>query len=100
MFVLIAGGGRTGAQLASLLVERRLAACVQVTAIESTYRWKNKVTCEPEFLLLIKTVSERYPEVESTIRANHSYEGPEIVMLPITQGSQAYLDWIGSNTKE
>ncbi len=82
--ILTTTGSRGEAdRIANLLVVSRLAACVQVTPIESTYRWKGKVTSEPEFLLLVKTASARYKEVETTIRENHSYEVPEIIQLPL-----------------
>ncbi len=98
--ILTTTGSRAEAdKLAALLVERRLAACVQVTATESTYRWKEKVTREPEFLLLIKTISRRYKEVETVILENHSYEVPEIIRVPITNGLKSYLGWIKDNTK-
>ena len=81
-------------RLASQLVESRLAACVQVASIESTYRWMDKLTCENEFLLLIKTLPNHYELVEKAIRDNHPYELPEIVRIPINGGSQDYLNWI------
>jgi len=87
-------------RLAELLVSGRLAACVQILSIASTYMWKGKLTSEPEHLLLIKTAAHLYPEVEKIIVANHSYEIPEIVQLPITQGLDRYLSWIGENTKQ
>jgi periplasmic divalent cation tolerance protein len=84
--------------LAELLVSRRLAACVQITDIRSCYTWKDKTVKEPEQLLLIKTASHLYPEVEKTILENHSYEVPEIVQIPIAQGFDRYLGWISENT--
>ncbi len=86
-------------KLSALLVERRLAACVQIVSIDSTYRWNGKVTSEPEFLLLIKTTSFRYKEVQAAILENHGYEVPEIIQIRITRGSERYLDWIAENTK-
>ncbi len=81
-------------RLAELLVSRRLAACVQITSISSVYRWQGAVTREPEFLLLIKTVDRLYKNVETAILKNHSYEVPEIIQLPVTQGSDRYLEWL------
>jgi len=80
--------------LAHSIVGARLAACVQMHAVESVYRWKGEVRSEPEWLLAIKTSEGRYAELEQHIRANHSYETPEIVRLPITGGSREYLAWI------
>jgi periplasmic divalent cation tolerance protein len=81
--------------LARLLVNARLAACVQIQAVESVYRWKDKVCAEPEWLLAIKTTEGRYAELEEYIRANHSYETPEIVRVGIEGGSRKYLAWVG-----
>jgi periplasmic divalent cation tolerance protein len=81
--------------LAQSIVEARLAACVQIQAVQSVYRWKGKVCAEPEWLLAIKTADAKYVELEQHIRANHSYETPEIVRVPIAGGSREYLAWIG-----
>ncbi len=86
-------------RLAEMLVSRQLAACVQVINIGSTYMWQGKITQEAEFLLLIKTASHLYSEVEKIIVENHSYEIPEIIQIPIVQGLPAYLAWIDENTK-
>jgi periplasmic divalent cation tolerance protein len=81
--------------LAHSMVRARLAACVQMHAVESVYRWKGEVCDEPEWVLAIKTTDAKYAELEQHIRANHSYETPEIVRLPIAGGSHEYLGWIG-----
>ncbi len=82
-------------RLASLLVERELAACVQILPpITSVYRWQGKVEQAAEFLLLIKTTREAYPELETAIGENHSYQIPEIVALPVEAGSDGYLNWL------
>jgi periplasmic divalent cation tolerance protein len=81
--------------LAQSIVEARLAACVQIQAVQSVYRWKGKVCAEPEWQLAIKTTDAKYAELERHIRANHSYETPEIVRMPIAGGSAEYLAWIG-----
>jgi periplasmic divalent cation tolerance protein len=75
-------------------VDAGLAACVQIQAIRSVYKWKGEVCAEPEFLLMIKTAERQYASLEQHIKANHSYETPEIVKLPITGGSREYLAWI------
>lgn len=86
-------------QLARRLVEKHLAACVNVLAeCASTYWWEGKLEQTTEVPLLIKTTSIRYPEVESAIKAGHPYELPEIIAVPITAGSQRYLDWIRSES--
>jgi periplasmic divalent cation tolerance protein len=85
-------------RIAAALVERRLAACVQVIGpIESHYRWRGEVETEREWLCLAKTEASRYPELEATIRGLHSYEEPELVATPIVAGSKGYLDWIGES---
>ena len=85
-------------QLAELLVTRKLAACVQIAAVSSIYIWDGDLHRDAEHLLLIKTATRRYDEVEAAIRENHSYEVPEIVQLPIESGLPAYLDWISEST--
>lgn len=86
-------------RLSELLVSRRLAACVQISNIQSCYLWKGKVINEPEHLLLIKTMTHLYHAVEKAIVENHSYEIPEIVQLPVTQGLDRYLGWIEESTR-
>jgi len=86
-------------QLAELLVARKLAACVQIAEISSTYRWKGALTQKPEFLLLIKTRTDLYAEVERVILGNHPYELPEILQIPIVQGFPPYLAWVEENTR-
>lgn len=81
--------------LARSIVDARLAACVQMHGVESVYRWKGEVCNEPEWQLAIKTSDAKYAELEQHIRANHSYETPEIVRLAIAGGSREYLAWIG-----
>ena len=85
--------------IAEKLVEERLAAFVQVVGpVSSTYRWKGKVEVENEFMLLIKTRSDMFPEVRMHIERDHPYEVPEIVSLPITGSSGPYLAWMEENT--
>jgi periplasmic divalent cation tolerance protein len=81
-------------KIATLLIRERLAACVQITGITSLYEWKGTVNTESEQLLLIKTLADRYGDIESFILKTHSYEVPEIVMIPIERGSASYLGWI------
>ena len=85
-------------KIAQALLEQRLAACVQATPIKSYYTWKGQVHQDQEALLLIKCKAADYAEIEKCIRANHSYEVPEIVQLPLTNGSQDYLGWISQVT--
>lgn len=82
------------ADLAKRLVEERLAACVQVTDVTSTYRWEGAVTSADERLLLIKTRADRVAAVQAFLAEHHSYDVPEIIEVPIASGLPAYLDWI------
>ena len=82
------------------LLEERLAACVnRVPGIKSTYRWEGHVQEDDEVLLLIKTTANLFARVEDTIRKLHPYELPEVIGVPLTAGSAAYLDWIRSSTQ-
>jgi periplasmic divalent cation tolerance protein len=87
-------------RLADLLVAGNIAACVNLLApCRSVYRWQGAVQHDEEHPLLIKTTAERYAALEDAIRANHPYELPEIVAVPIERGLPAYLAWIDSETK-
>jgi periplasmic divalent cation tolerance protein len=85
-------------RIGAALVERRLAACVQVLGpIVSRYRWQGEVERAREWQCLAKTEASRYPQVEAAIRELHSYDEPEIVATPIVAGSKGYLDWISDS---
>ena len=86
-------------KLAALLVEQRLAACVNVLApCTSVYRWQGKVETASEIPLLIKTTREHYAALESAIRAHHPYELPEIIAVSLSAGLPAYIEWIKTET--
>jgi|SRR5690349_14831044 periplasmic divalent cation tolerance protein len=86
-------------KLAQLVIEQRLAACVNVLSpCRSVYRWKGKVEDAEEFPVLIKTTRERYAALETAIRKTHPYELPEIIALPLAAGLPAYLDWVAAET--
>jgi periplasmic divalent cation tolerance protein len=86
-------------KVARALVERRLAACVNVLAeCVSIYRWKGEIENAGEVPVLIKTRAGRYAEVEAAIRELHPYELPEIVSVPVQGGSEAYLQWVADET--
>jgi periplasmic divalent cation tolerance protein len=88
-------------RIARELVERRLAACVNMLpGVQSVYRWQDAVEEEGEITLLIKTTAVRYAELEATIRALHPYQLPEVIAVPIANGSPAYLDWVRQETKK
>lgn len=84
--------------LARALLERRLAACAQISAIESLYRWDGAIQQEPEVRLLLKTTQARYAELEAAIRELHPYELPAICALPLTPIEPAFAAWIAAET--
>ena len=93
-----AGSQEEARKIAHGLVERRLAACVNIAGpVESVFRWQGKVETESEFLLVIKTTAAAFERVRDTIKELHSYELPECVLLSVEDGSAAYLTWIGES---
>lgn len=92
------GSAEEAGAIASALVERRLAACVQVVGpVVSRYRWEGAVEEAREWQCLAKTTGAAYPAVEAAIRKLHSYDEPEIVATEIVAGSPGYLAWIEEN---
>ena len=89
----------SAAKLAAVLIEQRLAACVNVQApCTSVYRWQGKVETATEVPVFIKTTLERYPALEAAIRAHHPHELPEIIAVPVVAGLPAYLEWVRTET--
>lgn len=87
-------------KLADALIEKRLAACVNILApCRSVYRWKDAVQRDEEHPMLIKTTAEGYAALEQAILAGHPYELPEIIAVPIQRGLPEYLEWVGTETK-
>jgi len=86
-------------RIAESLVAEELAACVQLSPIESWYRWEGRIEHQPETRLHIKTMAHLADQVEARIRAMHSYAVPEIVILPLGDGSADYLGWIAASTR-
>lgn len=99
MILTTVGSQEEAERLAAMLVSQKLAACVQIIAIHSTYIWQDTLHRDPEWLLLIKTRADLYDRIEDALRAHHSYETPEIIQMPILRGSAAYLAWIDENTE-
>ena len=82
-------------RIAQRLVERRLAACVQVVGpIASTYWWQGKVERSEEWLCIAKSRADLFAELEQAVREMHPYEVPEVIAVPIVEGSKPYLDWL------
>ena len=97
VFITAANKGEAD-RLAGMLVETRLAACVQILpAIESTYRWQGQVERAVEVLLFVKTMRASFADLEKAVRALHSYETPEILAVPVVAGSEAYLGWLNAS---
>lgn len=89
------------AALAAALVERRLAACVQVWGpIRSVYRWAGAVESAEEWVCQIKTLAWRFPALEEAIQELHAYDVPEILATPVVAGSEAYLAWLRAGVSE
>lgn len=80
--------------LARAMVEQRLAACAQISAIDSVYWWQGAVQSDGEFRLLFKTTAERYAALEAALRERHPYELPAIVALPVAQALAEFADWV------
>jgi len=99
--VLVTCGSEEEAlKIAHSLVEERVAACVNlVSPVRSIYRWEGKIWDEKEWILIIKTQKERFEELEKRVKSLHSYSVPEIVGLPIVEGSASYLKWLEEMTR-
>lgn len=97
--VLVTAGSRAEAEaIATSLVQSQLAACVSLLPIYSIYTWQGELHKEEEWQLLIKTDLAQFSTLETKIRELHSYEVPEIIVIPIVAGSQPYLKWISQVT--
>lgn len=87
-------------RIATRLLERRLAACVQVSGpVKSSYWWKGQIETATEWYCIAKTTAARYRDVEAAITSEHPYDEPEIVAIPIPAGSEGYLRWIGEQVE-
>jgi periplasmic divalent cation tolerance protein len=89
----------TAERIGELLIEKQLAACVNILApCRSVYRWKGAVRHDEEHPLLIKTTAEGYAALERAIRAEHPYELPELIAVPVERGLPEYLQWVAAET--
>jgi periplasmic divalent cation tolerance protein len=80
--------------IAKVLLEKRLAACVQMLPVESMYVWQGKIYDDNETILFIKSKAVLFDKIAAVIKENHNYEVPEIIQVPITVGIPEYLKWI------
>jgi periplasmic divalent cation tolerance protein len=96
MVVLVTCGSEEDAvKISNALVEERLAACANIVSpVRSIYRWEGKIWDEKEWLLFIKTQRKKFDELEKKVKSLHSYTVPEIIALPIIEGSSSYLEWL------
>ena len=91
-------GEEDAVRLARALLDRRLAACVNVLpGVRSLYRWKGAIEDDREHLLVIKTSAGRYPALAAAFEELHPYEVPELLALPVEAGAERYLSWLGSS---
>ncbi len=94
------GSADEGRTIARALVEKQLAACVNIVGpMQSIYRWKDEVEDAQEFLLLMKTTAENVSRLRDELSRLHSYEIPECIVLEIESGLPAYLDWISESVR-
>jgi periplasmic divalent cation tolerance protein len=92
------GASDDAEHFARALVERRVAACVNVVpGVTSVYRWQGRVERDEERLLVIKTRAERFEELKAAILDLHPYDVPEIIALDVTAGSEPYLAWLAAS---
>jgi|SRR3989344_2263667 len=84
-------------KIARKIIDNKLAACIQLSEVDSYYRWNNKTEKAHEYKLEIKTLSNNYKKVEELISKNHKYEIPEIIAIKIKKGSRNYLNWMKEN---
>lgn len=86
-------------RIAQSAIERQLAACVQIAAVESVYRWDGIVQQESELQLMFKTTAAHYERLQAMILELHPYELPAVYALPVEQASPAYASWVKANTQ-
>lgn len=86
--------------IASVLVERQLAACAQISPIQSYYTWQGTVQNDEEYRVFIKTTDDRYADVEAAILELHSYELPAVVALDITRAYGPYTEWVTESVSD
>ena len=94
------GSEEEATKIANSLVEEGVAACVNIISpVRSIYRWEGKIWDEKEWVLIIKTQKKRFEELQKRVKSLHSYSVPEVIALPIVEGSAPYLKWLEETTK-
>ncbi|MCL2210259.1 MAG: divalent-cation tolerance protein CutA [Treponema sp.] len=96
--ITTAGSLDSAKAIARLLVEKKLAACVQLFPVESFYFWKNEICDDSEITLFIKSKTALFEEIKAVIKENHEYELPEIIQIPVANGFPEYFSWINDCT--
>ena len=92
--------GEVAGRLAKTMIERRLAACVKIVPkVSSYYRWEDKVQCDSEYWLVIKTHHWQVANLKQFISEQHNYDSPEFIVTEIVDGLESYLDWVEVQTK-
>jgi periplasmic divalent cation tolerance protein len=100
VIMVTASSRRECRRIARRLIEEKLAACVNITQpIQSIYRWEGKIDNSKEFLMFIKTNRDLFPQIRAEIALVHSYHTPEIICLPIIDGSPNYLQWVSDSVR-
>ncbi|MDD1720154.1 MAG: divalent-cation tolerance protein CutA [Methanoregulaceae archaeon] len=84
--------------IAKSVVEKRLAACVNILPVQSVFRWKGDIQEEAEELMIVKTRKQLVPALTAEVKRLHTYEIPEVIVLPVDGGYPAYLEWVGEET--
>ncbi len=100
VILVTAGSREEGERIAEALVGEQLAACVNVVGpVRSIYRWENAIQRDDEWLLIIKAPTSQFEPLAARVRALHSYQTPEVIALPITAGTDSYLEWLRNATR-
>ena len=96
VFITVNDGSKAK-EIAETLLEKRLAGCVQINGgFSSLYRWQGRIMEDQEWLLIIKSCKRLYPELEREVKRIHPYEVPEILAVSVSNGNEAYLNWLES----
>lgn len=100
VILVTAGKLAEAKRIAKHLIEAKLAACVNITPpVQSIYRWEGRIAHDQEVLMIIKSTRELFPELKAAVCKVHSYQTPEVICLPIVDGSEEYLAWIDASVK-